>query len=220
MDGRTEVQQPTARDTGRGTRDRILDLLPVEDIRIDPAGIPTAVLAGGEGPPLVLLHGQGEFAGVWMRVIPDLARSYRVIVPDLPGHGASGLGANRLTRPRVMRWLGDLIASTCSGPPVIAGHLLGGAIAARFAAARPSGVAGLVLVDSFGLAWSRPSLRFALPMFRFLLRPNERTQERLFQQCMLDLDGLRVEMQGTMQLLEAYALERAREDIIRQWREA
>lgn len=49
----------------------------------------TAVLEGGSGEPVVLLHGQGEFAAVWMRVVPGLARTHRVVVPDLPGHGAS-----------------------------------------------------------------------------------------------------------------------------------
>jgi hypothetical protein len=47
------------------------------------AGVSTAVLEGGDGPPIVLL--QGEFAAVWMRVIPELVTTHRVIAPGLPG---------------------------------------------------------------------------------------------------------------------------------------
>src|ERR1041384_2217200 len=46
-------------------------------------------LAAGSGPPVVLVHGLGGAAGNWLRVAPALARSHRVIVPDLPGHGGS-----------------------------------------------------------------------------------------------------------------------------------
>ena len=53
------------------------------------AGVSTAVLEGGDGPPLVLLHGPGANAAHWMRVIPDLVATHRVIAPDLPGHGSS-----------------------------------------------------------------------------------------------------------------------------------
>ena len=61
------------------------------------AGIETSVLEGGEGSPIVLLHGPGEFAGKWLRVLPDLVETHRVIAPDLPAHGDSGLaeGADR-----------------------------------------------------------------------------------------------------------------------------
>ena len=37
---------------------------------------------------MVLLHGPSEFALAWLQVIPQLVRTHRVIVPDLPGHGA------------------------------------------------------------------------------------------------------------------------------------
>ena len=49
----------------------------------------TAVLEGGDGPPIVLLHGPAAYAAQWRRVIPDLVTTHRVIAPDLPGHGAS-----------------------------------------------------------------------------------------------------------------------------------
>ena len=73
-------------------------------------------------------------AAHWMRVIPGLVATHRVIAPDLPGHGASEVtGDGRIDAARVMEWLGGLIEQSCKTPPALVGQLLGGAIAARFA---------------------------------------------------------------------------------------
>ena len=53
-------------------RERLLAGMPVTERRLELAGVSTAVLEGGDGPPVVLLHGPGEYAAKWMRVIPDL----------------------------------------------------------------------------------------------------------------------------------------------------
>ena len=68
-------------------RERLLAGLPVSERRLDVDGVETAVLEGGDGAPLVLLHGVGSFAAEWGRVIPQLARRHRIIAPDLPGIG-------------------------------------------------------------------------------------------------------------------------------------
>lgn len=207
-----QVEHPHGRG-GVNERPHLLEGLPVADRRLELAGISTAVLDGGDGPPIVLLHGQGEFAATWRRVIPELARTHRVLAPDLPGHGASDSGSP-LDRDHVLHWLEELIDTTCDEPPIVMGHLLGGAIAARFAArcaaADPHRLCHLVLVDSLGLAWFRPAPTFAVAMVAFMARPNPRTQDRLFRRCMLDLDGVRQEMDGRMEVLEDYALDRAR----------
>jgi pimeloyl-ACP methyl ester carboxylesterase len=191
-------------------RARLLAKLPLRESRIDLAGIDTAVLEGGLGPPLVLLHGPGEFGLTWLPVISDLAGQHRLVIPDLPGHGASRLSDAPLDAARMLDWLDALLSRTCPTPPAIAGHLLGGALALRFATARPDRVSRLVLVDTFGLAPLRPAAAFALAMAGFVIRPNARTQRRLFDRCFTDLDGLRARMAGDMELLEAYALQRAR----------
>jgi pimeloyl-ACP methyl ester carboxylesterase len=116
------------------------------------AGVSTAVLEGGAGPPILLLHGPGDFAGMWMRVIPDLVTTHRVIAPDLPGHGTSGLVGGRLDADGLRAWLSGLIERTCLSPPVLVGHVLGGAIGARFAVNHSDRLTRLVLVDSLGLA--------------------------------------------------------------------
>lgn len=191
-------------------RERVLARIPVEERQFDLAGVPTAVLEGGEGPPVVLLHGQGEFAATWMRVLPDLIATHRVVAPDLPGHGASGVGEDELDRDQVIAWLDELIANTCATPPVLVGHLLGGAIAARFAARHGDRLDRLVLVDTCGLRWYRPTAGFGMAMLGFVARPTDRSRDRLFRRCFVDLDRVREQMDGDMELLEAYALQGAR----------
>lgn len=192
------------------TREELLARIPAAERRLDLAGIPTALLQGGDGPPVVLLHGQGEFAATWMRVVPGLLAAHSVVVPDLPGHGASGSTKGDLGRERMSRWLAELLALTCPEPPVLVGHLLGGALAARFALRHPDRISGLVLVDTLGLRWYRPAPAFAIALAGFLARPTARSRDRLFDQCFVDLGGIREQMRGDMELLEDYALECAR----------
>ncbi len=194
----------------RDPRGALLERIPVEERRLDLAGVSTAVLEGGEGPPVVLLHGPGEFAARWMRVIPELAATRHVIAPDLPDHGASEVTAGELDADRVLEWLEQLIASTCSSPPVLVGHLLGGSIAARFASEHDSGLEALVLVDTFGLKKLRPSPRFALALIRFLARPTERSYDRFMGQCLVDPAEFDRQLGATSGVLREYSLDRAR----------
>jgi pimeloyl-ACP methyl ester carboxylesterase len=79
------------------------------------------------------------------RVIPDLVTTHRVVAPDLPGHGATGLPDGPLDHDRVRTWLGELIERTSASPPVLVGHLLGGAIAAASPASGATSSAGWFL---------------------------------------------------------------------------
>jgi pimeloyl-ACP methyl ester carboxylesterase len=159
---------------------------------------------------VLLLHGPGEFAALWGRVIPDLITTHRVVAPDLPGHGATGLPDGPLDHDRVRTWLGELIERTCASPPVLVGHLLGGAIAARFASERSGELSRLVLVDSFGLSWNRPSPRFALPMLAYIAQPTERTRDRFLAQCFVDFESVRGQMGERFEPFGGYSLEWAR----------
>jgi pimeloyl-ACP methyl ester carboxylesterase len=191
-------------------RQQLLAGIPVTERRLQLAGVSTAVLEGGDGPPVILLHGPGEFAAKWLRVLPDLVTTHRVVAPDLPGHGASDADGGRLDGDRVSAWLGELIEQTCPSPPVVVGHVLGGAIAARFAIDRGHRLTRLVLVDTLGLARFRPAPRFGLTMIGFLARPTERTYGRFMRQCSFDLDGLREQMGDRWEPFVAYNLELAR----------
>jgi pimeloyl-ACP methyl ester carboxylesterase len=199
------------RDGGEvGARRRLLAGRPVAERRLELAGISTAVLEGGEGPPIVLLHGPGESAANWRWVIPGLAERHRVIAPDLPAHGSTEAPDDGLDAGRMLRWLGELIERTCGSPPALVGHVLGGAIGARFAIEAGERLSHLVLVDSLGLARFRPSPRFALGLVGFVARPSERSYERFMRQCAFDLDSLQTRMGEEWESFAAYNLELAR----------
>jgi FAD/FMN-containing dehydrogenase/pimeloyl-ACP methyl ester carboxylesterase len=198
-----------------GLRDRLLEGAAVRDRRMDLAGIPTAVLDGGRGAPMVLLHSSGEFAGLWRRVLPELVKTHHVIAPDLPGHGASGVPDGPLDVDRTAAWLGALIERTCPSPPVLVGRGPGGAIAARYAVGHSDHLERLVLVGAFGLAPFEPAPGFALALNQFMAQPTAQTRDALFEQCFVDLNRLREQMGQRWEPLAGYALERARSSIVR-----
>ena len=74
----------------REPRARMLAGLPLHERRLELDGTSTTVLEGGDGPPLVLLHGGIECGGaVWAPVVGRLTERHRVVIPDLPGLGES-----------------------------------------------------------------------------------------------------------------------------------
>lgn len=191
-------------------RTRLLSGTPVRDRRLDLAGVRTAVLEAGDGPSIILLHGPGEFAATWLPVIADLARTHRVIAPDLPGHGASLAPQRELDLGWMNRWLDSLITATCpSAPPALVGRVVGGAVAARFAAENPARVAHLVLVDSTGLAPFEPDARFGLALGRFLAGPTPSAYSRLMDFCAFDLDGAQRRLGSRWTPYAEYAVELA-----------
>jgi pimeloyl-ACP methyl ester carboxylesterase len=80
---------------------RVIEGLPVTIGRLDLAGVSTALLEGGEGPPFVLIHGQGGFAEIMGGIIASLVDRYRVITPDLPGLGRSEVRGGTLDAPGI-----------------------------------------------------------------------------------------------------------------------
>jgi pimeloyl-ACP methyl ester carboxylesterase len=204
-----EAQAPTQRSAGEDPRAQLLSGLLVTERRLRLAGVSTSVLEGGGGPPMVLLA--GEFAAVWMRVIPDLVTTHRVIAPDLPGLGASEVPDGSPDAATALAWLDELIDSTCAIPPVLVGKGAAGALAARFSIDHSDRVDRLVLVDTYGLDRFRPPPGMALSFIGVLLRPSERGLQRSFRNyCFVDLDGVRAEMGERYEWMAAYALDRFR----------
>lgn len=203
------LDEAPRRPNGDDPRQRLLAGIPVTERRLDLAGISTAMLEGGEGPPIILLHGPGESAANWRWVMPELVQTHHVIAPDLPAHGSTAAPGG-LDGDRVLAWLGELIDRTCASPPALVGHLLGGAIAARLAIEAGDRISHLVLVDSLGLARFRPSPRFALGLAGFAARPSERSYDRFMAQCAFDLDALRERMGDEWEPFAHYKLDLAR----------
>ncbi len=202
-------------DHSQRARKTLLAGLPVGERRRQLAGVSTAVLEGGsdgDGSSIVLLHGPGEFAATWLPVLPGLARAHHVVVPDLPGHGASRIDEGPLDAERVLRWLDELIEQTCPAPPVLVGRTVGGAITARFAAGNRRPLAALVLVDTLGLTAFDPAPRFGIALHRFLGSPTRGSYERLMEFCAFDLDRVREHLGARWDPFAAYAVELAGDD--------
>ncbi len=100
----------------------------------------------GDGPPLLLVHGFGGAAVNWTEVAPLLA-GRRLLIPDLPGHGAS----TPLPAPSLAGFA-DAIAGIVDEPVGVVGHSLGGVVALRLAERRPELVTGLVLAAPAGIS--------------------------------------------------------------------
>ena len=196
----------------RSTRQRILAGAPLTERRLELAGVSTAVLEGGNGPPVVLLHGQGGWAGMWLPVAADLLRRHRVVAPDLPGLGASTVADGPPDAARVLAWLAALVERTCPAPPAMVGASLGASIAARFAIAHPDRLSRLVLVAAGGLGRFRPAPGVVLALVRFVARPNERTQQGFLRQVAVDPARARALLGPDAQ---AYGLELARTPSVR-----
>jgi pimeloyl-ACP methyl ester carboxylesterase len=208
---RIDVNQPISQaPAGRDARTQLLSMMPVTERQINLAGISTAVLEGGDGPPLVLLHGPSVYAAVWFQIVPQLVRSHRIVAPDLPGHGNSVVPGGAIEANRVLDWLGALIDRTCPSLPALVGQLLGGAIAARFASSHSDRLRHLVLDDTLGLAPFEPAPPFGRALMEFTSSPSEETHDGLWKQCAHDLQRMRARMGAGWELIRAYTLDRAR----------
>jgi pimeloyl-ACP methyl ester carboxylesterase len=119
------------------------------ELIVDGARLRYAV--GGDGPPLVLVHGLGGTVENWLRIAPALARSHRVLVPDLPGHGHS----DALPEAPHLDVFADAVLALTEAEDiehaVWIGHSLGGTVSLRAAVRRPDAVRGVVLAAAAGV---------------------------------------------------------------------
>ncbi|HEX9381573.1 MAG TPA: alpha/beta fold hydrolase [Gaiellaceae bacterium] len=117
---------------------------------------------GGDGPPLVLVHGLGGAASNWTELAPLLAGRHRLLVPDLPGHG----GSSALPAVSGLEPFADRVALVAERegmlPAPVIGHSLGGMVVLRLALRRPADVQAVVLAGAAGLSignvWGRELL--------------------------------------------------------------
>jgi pimeloyl-ACP methyl ester carboxylesterase len=111
-------------------------------------GIETFYLEAGpvDAPPVVLVHGLSATNASMLPLIPALSTDYRVLAPDLPGHGGSeAIGSSHAAR-FLGDWLSAFLRETCDRPAVLVGNSLGGRTALEAALNSPFEVRGLVLL--------------------------------------------------------------------------
>lgn len=102
---------------------------------------------GGEGAPIVLLHGLSSSLRIWDFVAPILAERFRVFAVDQRGHGLSTKPDDGYGFADVTGDLAAFVALLGLDRAIVAGHSWGGNVAAQFGAGYPEATRGLVLVD-------------------------------------------------------------------------
>ena len=114
-----------------------------------------------EGPVIVLLHG-GSLDSArlsWEPIWPKLAGTAQLVAPDLPGYGASRLGATRPTLAGYRDWLLAFLDACELRTVVLVGLSMGGGIALRTAVDAPDRVSALVLCAPYGVSERTPGGR-------------------------------------------------------------
>ncbi|MCX6550616.1 MAG: alpha/beta fold hydrolase [Acidobacteria bacterium] len=119
---------------------------------------PQAYWTGGAGPTLVLLHGAGDSAGTWSSIVEKLAPRYRLVIPDLAGHGHSAPTAGPLSVSQVLTGVEAVMKQSPQEPAIIVGNSLGAWVALLYAKAHPDRVARIVLVNGGAIVGDRPDL--------------------------------------------------------------
>jgi len=208
MTRQQDVQELGWRSTDDGARKRLLAGVPVTERRLEVAGLATTVLEGGDGSPMLLLHGGIETGGVyWAPVIPRLSESHRLVVPDLPGVGESE-PAERMGAETFSRWFAELLRMTCDEKPTLIAHSLLGSLAARFATQHGDVLAKLMLYGTPGVGPYRIPLGLMVTAIRFDLRPTERNNARFADWAFLAADRTREQDPEWYDSFMAYGLSR------------
>lgn len=113
------------------------------DIVVD--GIPLHVVEAGDGPGLLLVHGASASHHVWEKTIPAFAHRWRVVAPDLPGHGASGKPDAPYTPDFYAGVLRSLGRELGLEDAVVVGNSVGGQVAIELALHYPRWTRAVVL---------------------------------------------------------------------------
>jgi pimeloyl-ACP methyl ester carboxylesterase len=144
---------------------------------------------GGDGPPLLFVHGLGGAWQNWLLNLPAFMDSHRVVALDLPGFGDSEMPAGELTIREMARVVDEVCRQLDLDCPVVVGNSMGGFVAAELAISFPTRVSKLVLVSAAGVSteylvreplvalgrlWAGGTTRLASQVDAVVLRPRLR----------------------------------------------
>jgi 4,5:9,10-diseco-3-hydroxy-5,9,17-trioxoandrosta-1(10),2-diene-4-oate hydrolase len=139
-------------------------------------------LIGGQGDPLIIIHGGSSGASAWRENIIALSKHYTIYVPDLPGFGLSDPHPGNYYIPEMVEFIDKFAETLGLENFYLMGHSLGGGVALHYTLKNPGKIRKLVLVSSLCLgkeiAWwirffSFPALcrsigRAAISVFRWI----------------------------------------------------
>jgi len=145
---------------------------------------------GGEGPPLVLLHGNPQTHAMWHRVAPLLARRFTVVAPDIRGYGFSGKPAatadhapyaKRAMAKDVVALMRDLGFARFQ----VVSHDRGARVAHRMALDHPQAVQRLCVMDIIPTLahFERTDMAFAMGYYHWfwLAQPHDRPERMILR---------------------------------------
>jgi pimeloyl-ACP methyl ester carboxylesterase len=104
---------------------------------------------GGQGSPVVLLHGYAQTGHMWKPILADLAKTHTVIVPDLRGAGGSARPDDGYDKKNMAKDIHELVTGVTTEPAAVVGHDIGLMVAYAYAAQYPSDTSKVALMDAF-----------------------------------------------------------------------
>lgn len=118
-----------------------------------------AIVEAGAGRPLVLLHGFTGSSASWADHLDGLSDRFRVLVPDLPGHGRSvGVDPARMSIARAADDLAGILRRSDASPAAVLGYSMGARLALRLAVTHPEAVS-MLIVESPSAGIDDPAAR-------------------------------------------------------------
>ena len=133
---------------------------------LDVDGVRLHYLERGEGPPIVLIHGNGTMVEDWLvsRVFDSLAKTNRVIAFDRPGFGHSSRPRRTLWTPRAQAaLLAEALRQLAVEKPLVVGHSFGTQVTAALALDHPEAVSSIVLIGGYFFPSMRADAVLASP---------------------------------------------------------
>ena len=135
---------------------------------------------GGEGPPVILLHGYPQSGVMWHLTAPELAKQFKLVIPDLPGYGASdapesGEGHSPYDKRSMAAAMVEVMGQLGFKQFFVVGHDRGGRVRYRMALDHPDRVLKLCTLDIVPTyeMWATIDMKRAMKVFHwpFLAQP-------------------------------------------------
>ncbi|MBP2301177.1 alpha/beta fold hydrolase [Azospirillum picis] len=182
-------------------------------IGMEAGGVRFAGVTGGAGPAVLLLHGYPQTHIAWRRIAPGLARDFTLVIPDLPGYGASRPAAMtpRWTKRRVGTALAALMDRMGHDRFAVVGHDRGARVGYRLALDQPDRVtayASLAVIPTLD-AMASVDHRYAAKAFHwfFLSQEADLPERLLAADPDAFIDAALARMAGGLESIEPDALD-------------
>lgn len=118
--------------------------------RVMVQGVSTMYFDAGQGPAVLLVHGNATSARDWWRTMEKLSSTHRVLALAMPGYGDTS-PLEEVAPDRLVSFMGAFLDELGVDEVIAVGHSQGGLLVGEFALAQPERVTRLVLANSAGL---------------------------------------------------------------------